>query len=359
MKVCHITAFHPVFDTRIFHKECKSLSKAKFEVHLIVKTDKDETVDNIYIHSIPNEKMIKISDIIIKKAIEIDADIYHFHDYQLIPIGLKLKKLNKKVIYDVHEDYPSEMLSNTEWNNLKRFIKSFLFKLYENGSAKKFDAIVAATPHIRDRFFKINPNTIDINNFPILDELFLPTKWEDRKNEICYIGGITKIRGIIEIVQALKEVDTTLHLAGPFLDEKLKEEVSSLEGWQKVRYYGFVDRQKAKDILKQVKIGIVLFHPHPNHIYALPNKMFEYMSAGIPVIASYFPLWKEIIEKNECGICVDPLNIKEIANTIKYLLSSDNIAKKFGENARKLIETKYNWEIEEKKLINLYQNLLS
>jgi glycosyltransferase involved in cell wall biosynthesis len=87
--------------------------------------------------------------------------------------------------------------------------------------------------------------------------------------------------------------------------------------------------------------------------------MFEYMSAGIPVIASSFPLWKEIIEKNECGICVDPLNIKEIANAIQYLLSKDNIAQKLGENARKLIETKYNWEIEEKKLINLYQNLLS
>ena len=363
VKVCHLSTVHPVFDTRIFQKECKSLANAGYEVHLIIQNDKDENIEGIYIHSLPKpknriERLTKIRRLAYQKAIEINAAIYHFHDPELIPIGLKLKKLGKKVIYDVHEDVPRQILTKPYLNKFLKPIVSKTFEIYENYASKKFDAIITATPHIRDRFLKINKNTIDINNFPKLEELYEPVKWKNRKNEICYIGGITRIRGIIELVKALEYVDTTLHLAGNFESEKLKKEVMSLPGWKKVKYYGFVNRGEVKGILKHVKIGMVTLHPTVNYLDSLPVKMFEYMSAGIPVIASKFPLWQDIVEKNKCGICVDPLNPKEIADAINYLLSNNEIAKEFGENARNLIEEKYNWEIEEKKLIKLYKNLL-
>jgi len=271
--------------------------------------------------------------------LEINADIYHFHDPELIPLGLKLKKLGKKVIYDVHEDVPRQILSKEYINKFLRPIIAKSFEIYENWASKHFDAIVAATPHIRDRFIKINPNTVDINNFPKRDELYEPINWHNRKNEICYIGGISKIRGIIELIKALEYTDTVLHLAGNFESEELKKKVINLPGWKKVKYYGFVDRQKIKEILRTVKIGIVTLHPTKNYLTSLPVKMFEYMSAGIPVIASNFPLWKEIIENNECGICVNPQNPKEIAEAINKLLKNDNLAKFYGENARKLIIT--------------------
>jgi len=359
IKICHITNIHILFDTRIFYKECSSLSKGGYDISLIVQHDKDEIIDGVKIIALPKaknrkERILKLRKLAFQKAIELNADIYHFHDPELIPIGLKLKELGKKVIYDVHEDVPRQILSKPYINKFIRPIISRIFEFYENSAAKKFDAIIAATPHIRDRFKKINNNTVDINNYPKLDELYEKKDWSLRKNEICYIGGITKIRGIIELIKALEYTDTILHLAGNFESEELESEVKSLPGWHKVKYYGFVGRDKVKDILNTVKIGMVTLHPTSNYIDSQPIKLFEYMSAGIPVICSNFLLWREIVEKNNCGICVAPLNPKEISNAINYLFNNDNTARIIGENGRKLVLEKYNWEKESEKILNIY-----
>ncbi len=361
-KVCHITTVHYPFDTRIFHKECKSLLKAGYEVHLIAQHEKNEIIDGISITGIPKainrkDRMLNLGKIALRKAIEINADVYHFHDPELIPIGLKLKKLGKKVIYDVHEDVPRDILSKEYINDFLKGKIAKIVELYENWAAKKFDVIITATPHIKERFKKLNPNTININNFPMKNELYEPVNWDKRENTVCYIGSISRVRGIVEIVNSLEYLDTVLHLAGPFENETLKKEVMSLKGWKKVKYYGRIDRNGVKKILSKVKVGLVVLYPMPNHIYALPNKMFEYMSAGIPIIASNFPLWKNIVEKNKCGICVDPLKPKEIADAINFLLKNNSISEKYGITGRKLIEEQYNWEKEEKKLIEIYKNL--
>jgi len=364
IKICHISTVHSAFDTRIFHKECKSLYKSGFEVYLIVQHINDEIVDGIKIKALPfpknrKERILLLNRLAYKKALDVNAEIYHFHDPELIPLGLKLKKLGKKVIYDIHEDVPRDILTKPYINKYAKPIISKLFEMFENFSSKKFDYLITATPHIRDRFKRINPNTIDVNNYPILEEFFKPVEWRNRKNHICYIGGITRIRGIVELMKALEYVDTVLHLAGNFENEKLKKEVMSMKSWKKVKYYGFVDRNCIKNILAKVKIGIINFLPLPNHTEALPNKMFEYMSAGIAIVASNFPLWKEIIEKNNCGICVNPLNPYDIAKVISELLNDDSLSRKMGQNGRRLVETRYNWEKESEKLINVYRKLLN
>ncbi len=363
IKAVHISTVHPVFDTRIFYKECKSLVKAGYEVHLIVQHEKDEIIDGIYIHALPKpknrkERVSKLRKVALQRALKINAKIYHFHDPELIPLGLKLRKFGKKVIYDVHEDVPRQILSKEYLYPFLRPLIAKTFEIYENWASKKFNVIITATPHIRDRFIEINPNTIDINNYPKLDELFEPIDWEKRKNEICYIGGISRNRGIVELVKSLEYTDTVLHLAGKFESEKLKNEVMSLKGWKKVKYYGFVDRQIVKRILGKVKIGVVTLHPTVNYLYSLPIKMFEYMSAGIPVLASDFPLWKEILEKNNCGVLVNPLNPKDIADGINYLLSNDNLMKQMGETGKILVKEKYNWENESRKLVLFYKKIV-
>ncbi|WP_297888145.1 glycosyltransferase family 4 protein [Sulfurihydrogenibium sp.] len=361
--ICIVTTVHSPFDVRIFHKEAISLKKAGYNLTIIAPHDINETVNDINIIALKKHKdriqrMFKTSKQAFILAVNQKADVYHFHDPELIPVGLKLKKLGKKVIYDVHEDVPRHILTKPYLNRFIKPIVSKMFEIYENYAAKKFDVIITATPYIRDRFKEINKNTVDINNYPKIDELYEPVNWDIRKNEICYIGGITKIRGIEEVIKALEYTNTTLHLAGNFESKELEEYIKSLKGWSKVRYYGFVGRDKVKEILKNVKIGLVTLYPTINYLDSLPVKMFEYMSAGIPVIASNFPLWKEIIERNNCGICVDPLNPKEIANGINYLLENDHIAKTMGENGRKLVMTKYNWENEEKKLLDIYFKIL-
>jgi len=156
----------------------------------------------------------------------------------------------------------------------------------------------------------------------------------------------------------LKKEDVKLILCGSFSPSSYEKEIRNLKGFEKVEYISWVKQEVAYSLMCAADVGIVNFLPVPNYINAMPNKLFEYMLAGLPVIASNFPLWKEIIENNKCGICVDPLSPKEIADAIIYLMEHVDEAKKMGENGRKAVIEKYNWENEGEKLLNLYMEIL-
>jgi glycosyltransferase involved in cell wall biosynthesis len=295
---------------------------------------------------------------IYSKARELDADIYHLHDPELMPIGIKLKKLGKKVIFDAHEDLPKQLLGKPYLNKYNKIFLSKMVALYERYACSKFDAIITATPFIRGRFSEINTSAVDINNFPILNELFSDVDWSLKKNEIAYIGGISKIRGVHEIVKAMKYTHgVKLNLAGSFSEPEVETVVKKYEGWLSVNELGFLSRSEVAQVLGYSKIGLVTFLPSPNHIDAQPNKMFEYMSAGIPVIASNFPLWQEIVLGNKCGLCVDPMDPKAIGEAIQYLIDHPEEAEQMGKNGQIAVEVKYNWGIEQSKLKEVYSNL--
>ena len=365
MKICHLTSVHLYTDTRILIKECKSLAKAGFEVHFVVPGAPTSVIDDVQIHGVIKEtgnrlkRMTKTVDRVYKKGLEIDADIYHFHDPELIPVALKLKKHGKKVIYDVHEDVPRQLLTKSWIPKYTHILVSNIVEKYENYAAKNFDVIITATSFIRDRFLKIGCNAQDVNNYPLLNELKMENiNWSEKENAVCYVGGISFIRGIKGMVEALEETnDVTLLLGGKFAMHSEKNFTMGLDGWKKVTELGFLDRDGVKDTYRKSKAGLVTLQPTINYIDALPVKMFEYMAAGIPVIASDFPLWQGIIEKSESGLCVDPLNPKKIAEAINWILENPIEAEKMGGNGRKAVEKEYNWEVESKKLIAIYESL--
>ncbi len=362
--ICHITSVHSANDIRIFHKECKTLFNAGYAVTLVVQNEKDEVIDGVRIMAVKTpknrlERILKTTKQVYKRALECNADIYHFHDPELIPIGLKLKRKGKKVIYDVHEDVPRQILSKHWIPAPLRRIVSWGVEKTENYAAKRFDYIVTATPYIRDRFIKISKHTVDVNNYPLLSELHIPeVNWDNKEQVVCYVGGIGQIRGINEMVEAIGMTDHQLLLAGKFASNSEREMVINKPGWKQVIELGHIDRTGVREVLAKSIAGLVLFHPEPNHINAQPNKMFEYMSAGLPVIASNFPLWKEIVEGNKCGICVDPLNVNEIADAMNWIFNNPYEAMKMGENGRRAVEDKYNWEQEAIKLRKIYEGLL-
>lgn len=359
-KVCHLTSVHPRYDTRIFIKECKSLQKNSFDVSLIVADGKgDEIKENIKIYDVGKEtsrlkRMRKTPSKIYKKALDIGADIYHFHDPELILIGTKLIKKGEKVIYDVHEDVSIQILSKPYLNSLLRNIISVIFSLFENKNVKKYSYVITATDFIKKKFQKINMQTEAVKNYPVIDELIQDVTWADKKDVICYVGAISNIRGISEIIKALDYTNCKLNLAGKFVSEKFRREIVNYKSWDKVTEYGFVGRDQVKSIYKESKIGLVTLYPTDNYKDALPVKMFEYMLAGIPVISSKILLWQQITEENNCGICVDPYNPSEIAEVVNKLLSDDKLAEKMGKNGQKAIIEKYNWSNEEKKLLDVY-----
>ena len=359
--ICHITTVHPRNDIRIFHKQCKSLSK-NYNVKLIVADGKgNATVDNIMIIDLGLRQQSRIkraridSKKALTKALELNCDVYHFHDPELIKIGVQLKKAGKKVIYDTHEDLPRQILSKPYINKYIKPLLSRFIEWQENKAAKQFDYICSATPFIRDRFQKINKNTVDINNYPIIGEL--QSSNVKKENCFCYTGGITEERGIINIVKAIDKLDTKIILAGSVDSENYLKKMETLPEWKKIDFLGLVERKEVAEIMSKSIAGIVTFLPMPNHINAQPNKIFEYMSSGIPVIGSNFNLWKEIIEENNCGICVDPTKPSEISKALLKLKNNPNIVTEMGKNGQKAVLEKYNWKVEEGKLFRVYQSL--
>lgn len=364
-RVTHLTSVHSRSDIRIFVKQCRTLAQAGYDVSLVVADGKgyaEEEGVRIYDVGASNGRLSRIFNStkrVLEKAIELNSDVYHFHDPELIPIGLKLKSCGNVVIFDAHEDLPKQLLGKPYLNPFLLRLLSWTFSAYERYACPRFDAVVTATPFIRDKFNGIGCKALDINNFPMIGELDAAVAWADKRPEVCYVGGISSIRGVRELVAACNHLktDARLNLVGGVSESGLDAEMRAIPGWQRVNEIGVVGRDGVRDMLGRSMAGLVTFYPLPNHVDAQPNKMFEYMSSGLPVIASNFPLWRLIVEGNQCGLCVDPLDPAAIAAAIDYIVSHPEEARAMGENGKKAVDEKYNWGAESIKLISLYRSL--
>ncbi len=288
--------------------------------------------------------------------------IVHFHDPELMPLGILLKGLGYKIIYDVHEDVPRQILSKDWIARLIRYPVSFAVAMLERFVAHCCDAVVSATPKIAERF-PPHKTTI-VQNFPLPNELETTgtVPYIERPKSFVYIGGIDLVRGACEIIQALELLDSVcsanLELVGTIHPAHLEERLRRFAGWKWVTYWGQVTRGRLPGIIGKARAGLVLFHPLANHIDAQPNKMFEYMSVGLPLIASDFPLWRRIIDGVGCGLLVDPLNPAAIAEAMCWILEHPKEAETMGQRGRKAVEQIYNWGPEASKLVNLYDGLM-
>ena len=367
-RICHMTCVHQRYDTRIFQKECRSLADHGYDVSLIVADGKgNEVKDGIKIFDVGSNKvsrwkrMTKITNLIKKQAIELDCEMYHFHDPELMFTGLALQRRGKKVIIDMHEDYPSYI---AEANYIPmRKLAAFLYEKLEVYAVRRFSGVVTTRQVINARLTKFNTHIQMITNFPRLATNFKGHNVDDDKTPvIAFAGAINGNWRQRLVIRAIERIDNVKYLlAGP-VSESYLESLKSLKGWSKVEYLGEVPYSKVCEMYEQATIGVAVYH-YCNNMGGkegnLANtKLFEFMNYGLPCICTDFRLWKQIVEQEEkCGICVNPDNAEEFVNALQFLIEHPEERKQMGKNARRAAEKSYNWECQEKLLLDFYQKL--
>ncbi|HHD2823134.1 TPA: glycosyltransferase [Clostridium perfringens] len=363
-KICIIAPVHCYDDIRVFHKEAKSLVKYGYRVTIFAKAKHDFTQDNIRIKSLHYknriERFLLIPGLVVK-ALKENADLYHIHNPETIVVGGVLKLLNKRVIYDCHENF-IDKIDSREWinNNLKFIFKKVVYYL-EKVAGKIFDGVIVTQDDVKDR---IGIKSVKIENPPIvgmLDKVKYENIEYNKEIKVCYIGSITEDRGIINVIKAIdiinKECSCKLNLAGP-CEKLLMDKMKEIPGFKYVDYYGVLGQIEAFNLLANSNIGIITILDRGGYSRTNPNKLFEYMMFGKPFVASDFEEWKKAIHNKKAGLFVNPNNIEEIAEKIKKIYYEKELYYEMSNEGKNFIKKEYNWEIEEKKLIALYKKIL-
>lgn len=362
--VVHFTTVHPANDIRIYHKQCVSLANSGYDVTLVVANAGLDQVADIPVVSLPLprgriDRMTRLQWLCLCACLRLKAHVYHFHDPELIFVGLILKFFGKKVVYDVHEDVPLQIMSK-DWIPKKlRSSISRTFNFIEKCSARCFDAVITATEPIARKFRHANRLTVTVNNFPIIANLDSQPSAYEKKDQVCYVGGLTEMRGITQIIEACGRIEMSLVLCGRFFCAQYESRLRATREWKYVDFRGYLAREQVYDVIRASKVGLVTLLPAINYLESQPTKLYEYMSQGTPVIASNFPFWRQIVEGEGCGLCVDPEDPKAIADAILYLKDHPEEAERMGQNGFRAVQRQFHWELEFKKLEELYAQLIN
>ena len=368
-KIVHVSTVHPDNDTRIFEKECRGLSAIGHNVTLIVQSKVSGFRNGVLIKALPicKTRFERMTFTMIRAfilALNEKADIFHLHDPELLPMGLMLRILGRHVVYDMHENVPKQIL-NKDW--IPKFLRRpivALVKVFEWGAFKNI-AVVMAEKSYSASYKSIKEQEV-ILNMPIVDELMNLTPIENAKRyHIGYIGRVTRNRGALIILNALKNIRNSgfpvsfecIGTIDPDVANDNSFQAAVTEKW--LHAPGRLPPRDGWPRIAGCQIGVAVLQPIGNYMESYPTKMFEYMAMGLPVVVSNFKLYRDVVEKFHCGICVDPEDNNAVTNALQFLLENPKQAKKMGQNGKDAVQDNFNWDIELDKLCDFYHKLLS
>ena len=367
IKVCHITSVHPAEDVRIFQKECVSLAKAGYDVTLVQQGESYEKngVHILGFGAIASnrlQRMLFTSRNAYRKALAADADIYHLHDPELLPYGLKLKRRGKKVIFDSHEMYRTMLKYKPYLPKWACRLVAGCYGVYEDYILRRIDGLVfPSLQNGKNPFEGKCRRFAVVNNVPRLEEIYDQYDETVPKQErsAVYIGVMTYNRGITHFIRAAAQSNCTAYLGGDFSTAAYQTEVESLPEFSCAAYLGRLSRPQVLETLQRVQVGManILNVAQYNQYDNLATKVYEYMSAGLPVILTDAPYNRKLMEEAPFGICVDPENVAEIAAALQYLFSHPEEAHRMGAAGRQLIRERFNWDIEANNLLRFYEEI--
>lgn len=362
MGIVHVSSAHPASDPRIHLREAATLAAAGYDVTLVAVSPQAEMPDTgVKVVTLPRRRRLMRMTVSAVQAVALalrtKARIVHLHDPELVWAIPLLRARGRVVVYDAHEDLPHQVLNKPYLPGPLGGVASRLAHLVVRAAARA-DHVVAATEPVAQRFPARKVTTV--RNYPILRSSESPTPAEERPPNVAYLGAISTTRGAAEMVDALASdffpQDWRAIMAGavpPALLDSLRER----EGWARADYRGFLAPDAARDLLEQCRVGLVTLQRTPAYLDSLPTKMFEYFAAGIPVVASDFPLWRSIVEQYECGLLVDERDPDSIAAAVAAYANDPAMLARHGENARDAARHHLNWASQATILVDLYHQL--
>lgn len=368
-RVAVVSSVHRWNDTRIFVKQAASLAASGYDVVLAGIGDEPFPFQRAGVRVVPLRRRrrhlrwitwLSIVRIILKQR----ASVVHAHDPELIPLVLLLKLTGRKAVCDIHENV-SEQVLHKEW--IPRYLRGSLSKLLrisQRWLPHLADAVVLAEDSYLQEF-PAAANVSVIRNFPILP----PRYKQDYRSDVLrmiYVGDVRLVRGMGEYVAITEKlsrrgVPTELRIVGSFADpgeeKEVKLQVNRLGLERSVTFLGRRPPEELPALLDECDVGLALLHPIGNYRESYPTKMFEYMAAGLPVVASRFALWEKVLVGNDCGRVVDPLDVDEGANAILEYWRSVQLRERHGRNGRSAVVERYHWGLEAPRLLGIYAAL--
>jgi len=367
------SSVHQWNDPRILHKQSVSLSK-HFSVELHIPAPfKKKKFKGVNIYGLPEwtskSDRIRIIKQLLIRILKSKAAIVHLHDPELIPIGILVKAFTKKkVIFDFHEQYEFNIVKR-EW--IPEFLHIPLVKTYlmfERVACKVFDGVIGV---IEDQLpvLSTNSNNRIVKNYPIIhyhNQMGKVYKTKERNVSIVYLGDITSERRIHELIELTGILNRTYsiitHIIGRNKNQQYAEKLNSIINKykinNKVKLHGYIPIEEAIQILSQSDIGLLPPRNPKDFVRSLPVKLFDYMSAGIPVIMPEFPLSKDVVMKHKCGVLVDPMDRNSMIKGLELLIGNPKLRAEMGQNGFNAVLKYYSWQSQEKKLIDLYKTIV-
>ncbi len=370
MKICMLASTHGPNDGRIFQKEAKSLAK-EHEVTIVAPSDGSgiSIADGIRIVTVKRPDSIALHPLtllrLFRACLAQDVDVYHCHEPDALLIGVLAKFLKgKRVVYDIHEHWPSEIPYDIGIRNgtvIQRTL-SALVSGVEIALARRAESTFAVSESVAARFREKGLKPIILSNYSITD-LDIPYNLNRSGRKLMFVAGnIHSFHGVGECIQAVSRVrerypDVVLTLVGN-VREDLNERISGSDQNAFINSTGFLPYREMYEKLNEGVAGLLVFQPtYYNISIGLPNKLFDYMLLGLPVIASDLPEIRNVVSKADCGILVDPESVSDIADAIAYLFDHPEEAQRMGANGRRAVLEKYNWSAMEADLLQAYRNL--
>lgn len=359
---------HFALDTRIFYRMCLSL-KAKYEVSLIGVHPRKETYKGVAIIPFKRYHNRQLRVLLgwlhmFFKAIRVNASLYHLHDPELIPCGLLLRLMGKQVIWDVHENIAEDIFDKPWIRNQKRAYGIFHF--FEKLACKYF-YIVLAEKSYEKRYKQLAKHCTTVQNFCDIN-FFKHYEQAHFRNvkSVFYIGIILENRGILQIIEALnllrlKGKIFEFHCVGELYSD-LESKIKALPYYKAVEgqlhFHGRLSLEEGYKYAQHCSIGLCIIWPMKNSIESYPTKLFEYMTVGLPVITSNFPLYRAVIEQNNSGQCIDPFSAIALSDAIESMHRDVEKSEQMVQNGKLAVKKYYNWESEKLVLARVYEELV-